>query len=464
MPNTCNPVTPRPPILAAPWIRRDRAAAVFSGDPWPGLFGRYPTLAAAHLWCFFVSWPVTFVELAGIPLLVCTLARMHRNYRYIPSIILQPLVIAVALFGIVQFASGLWTLDRAQWLQQAGSIRWLWSLCALWPVIQHRRALILTLMAGILVGNCGQLSQALHVYAHLPTPTWPRAEDRISGWWPPVVCGTVLTAALGLHLPSTILAATARARILSTAAALATLAGIFASGTRGAWLASAMLTLLVVPAAIAVRLRSTQTSTSLRRRGPLIATLVILLMLAGAGAAALGPSIARRASLAWNDISTAVEHHDYRTDTGARIGMALWAIDLFRQHPVQGVGAGSFRPAARELLRTQGVDPDTQSVHDHAHNALLHVAATTGLLGLIPALLVIILSLRNSCALGRERWQTSSVEWGPLAALLGLLLVSLFDPVHINAQTSALLAVILSLSPSFIPVSSDLACDPPRTT
>lgn len=447
-------------LLCGGWIDRSRANSIFDTDSWEGLFGRYPTLLAAYLWCFCVSWPVTAVEIAGIPLMLCTAIRMHRNYRYIPSILFQPLLLAVAAFGAVQFISGWWTQDRAQWLQQAGTIRWLWSLFMLWPLIEHRRGLIIATALGCVVGNATQISQFLHVHLHWQTPTWPRAEDRISGWWPPVVCGTILTAALGLHLPSLLLPGRPRARVLASICAALTLACIFASGTRGAWVASMALILICVPAAILIRRRSSLAFPAngvSKRRSPLltIAATLVIIVVAAVAWVRLGDSIVRRAALARDEISSAIHQHDYRSDTGARIGMAIWAMELFRDHPLLGVGGGSFRPAAQALLASQGVDPKTQAVHDHAHNAILHIAATTGLAGLIPALLVVVLAFRNAISLASTRWRVhGAIEWAPAAALAGLLIISVFDPVHLNAQTSALLAVMLSLCPSFIPESA----------
>ncbi|HLO42307.1 MAG TPA: O-antigen ligase family protein [Phycisphaerales bacterium] len=449
-------------IPAAPWISRTKVQHLFDTDPWTGLFGKNITLAAAYLWCFLVTWPVSVVELAGVPLLVCTLLRMHRNWRYIPSILLQPLPIAASIFGLVQLASGLWTLDHRQWVEQAGAMRWLWSLFVLWPLIQHRRGFIIALTLGALVGNCTQLSQFLHTSLGWPTPTWPRAPDRYSGWWPPVVCGTILTAVLGLHLPSIFFATTTRERVFAASAATLTLVCIFASGTRGAWLAAlGLITLTTLTAIIAhwrrpsihAQGRSSRTTLLLIAAGT-----IALLVTGGIVWGKLGGSISRRYDLARDEIRAALNTGEYRTDTGARIGMAIWAIEHFREHPIRGVGAGSYRPATQALLAARGVDPSRQAVHDHAHNAILQIAATTGLLGLLPALSVVLLAFANAFGLGRERAPgLGAYEWGPLCALTGLALISLFDPVHINAQTSALLALILSLCPSFIPPPSQPA-------
>lgn len=446
-------------VLSAPWIDRARTNRLYSTDPWDGFFGRKFTLPWAYVWCFFVSWPVSIVEFSGIPLMIAVLARVHRSVRFIPSILLQPLLLAVAIFGIIQFISLLWSQDRAEGIDQAGSIRWLWSLFMLWSVIEYRRSLIIVLAAGFLIGNASQASQFLHIQLDWPTPTWDRAPDRYSGWWPPVVGGSVLTAALGLHLPAVFLPGSMRTRILAAAASFITLTGIFATGTRGAWIASAALIPIVAFACVVVRGRAAPVDRPASRASSqarwVLAASCVVVIAAGMLWIWMGDAVSRRIALARQDIAAALTSRDFSSDTGARLGMALVAIDLFREHPWLGVGTGSYRPAAESLVRERAEETSAWRIHDHAHNGLLHIAATTGVLGLCSALLVVILALRNAVHLGLARWQRhGAYEWGPAGALVGLLAVSMFDPVHINAQTSAMLAVLLSLCPSFVPDSS----------
>lgn len=457
--------------ISGGWISREKTGRVFETDPWDGVWGRRPTLLCAHFWCFFATWPVSFVEIAGIPLLVAVLIRMHRNWRYVLSMLLQPLFVAAASFWVVQLVSRWWAIGgQGQWLEQAGQVRWLWALGLMWPVIQHRRSLAVTLGIGCLIGNATQLSQFLHVQLGWPVPTWDRAADRYSGWWPPVICGTVLVAALGLHLPGLLLPGPVCRRLLAGLACVVTTAGILASGTRGAWVAGAGLIVVCAIAAVVVgRNRGQQGNGStavthpnpslgegLWKRRAVAITVVVLLLFAGiVGWQFTGGSIARRFELARQEIATALAKGEYRTDTGARIGMAIWAWELFRDHPWGGVGAGVYKPAVQQMLSSRGVDASGQSVHDHAHNGILHIAATTGLAGLIPALAVIVIGLRNAWVLGTDRWRRfGAYEWAPAGALVGLLLVSAFDPVHLNAQTGALLATLLGLCPSFVPHSS----------
>jgi O-antigen ligase len=466
--------------------------------------GRRILLATASLWCFLVAWPVTFVEFAGIPLLLWSGWRLRRGRAYIPGLCREPLLIAACAFGAAQFASFFWTGDRAQWLEQAGQLRWIWAMIVLWPLADRRATLWSALAAGFLLGNLTQLSQIAHVEFGWATPTWDRAPDRYSGWWKPVVGGSVLVAVFGGHL--SILAASLARRThahavtaasiavrrdrrhiaLAVVGAVAALAGIVATGTRGAWVAAAGLTSIWLVALAWIIVANARGSSRQDRRsaapsngttrasrrwipaGAFIGVGVMIVAIAWFAWTNLGDSVARRVALARAEIAAAVEKQDYASDTGARIGMAIWSGQLFREHPFIGVGAGGFRPAVHGMLAAQGTPAESVSVHDHAHNGLLHIAATTGLLGLLPALTLIALSLRGSIRAWRasaafdlpgvDRTYTSIALAAPLGALLGLLLVSAFDPVHLNAQSAALLATILALA-----MPGDRAASEPRS-
>jgi O-antigen ligase len=249
-----------------------------------------------------------------------------------------------------------------------------------------------------------------------------------------VVGGSLLVGALGLHLPAALMGR-GRMRMIAAAAALITLLGIFATGTRGAWLAAAALCLGGVCTAIA----------RIRPRRRMLAAIAAALLVSGlAGAAvwmASGDGVKRRLEQASTEITRALKHQDYDSDTGARLRMARLAIQAVREHPVRGLGAGGFRPFMAEQLKSE---PSSARIHAHAHNAFLHIAATTGLPGLLLAAAIMFTAIRGGLAgLGREGLGTYAA--GPAFALLGLLLVSPFDPVHLNAQTGAFLATLFAL-------------------
>jgi len=162
----------------------------------------------------------------------------------------------------------------------------------------------------------------------------------------------------------------------------------------------------------------------------------------------------RRYQAAKDEVRAALERGDYQTDTGARLGMAIWAWQAFRAHPAVGVGAGGYRAWVEQESRRAaipGTPPPTgpaAKVHAHAHNTVLHTAATTGLIGVALLVGMVLLGFRNAAALAAEGGGYAA---GPFYALAGLVAVSPFDTVHVNAQTAALLVTVLGLCPSWIP-------------
>ncbi|MBL9030398.1 MAG: O-antigen ligase family protein [Phycisphaerae bacterium] len=415
-------------------------------------------VAAAAFLCFFVGFPVSFVEIASIPLFVIGLFRLRRTYRTALSFGAQPLFLVVVAWMVWHGLSIRWSPDPAQGWREFGNCRWFWVTFMLWPVARARPVLIAALAAGLL---CGAASQVVNALGHATGARWlmltPNA-DRNAGWWEPIVGGTLLTAGLGLHLPAALMGR-GRERLIACAGAVVMLSGVIATGTRGAWIASAGL-LAIVGAVAAVR--------SLRRgsRGePKSAVRAVLawglaaVVVAGLVWLLAGSAIGRRVEQARTDLAAAARG-EYRTDTGARLLMWTWAIREASARPLTGVGAGGFRAWARAHAADYGEDAASQPLHTHAHSAPLQIAATTGLVGVVLAGLVMGIAVRGGLRElgpagdegGREaggwwgaRGGIGSYAAGPGFALIGMALAGLFDPIHQTTITGAWLAILMGL-------------------
>ncbi|MCP4093740.1 MAG: O-antigen ligase family protein [Planctomycetes bacterium] len=68
----------------------------------------------------------------------------------------------------------------------------------------------------------------------------------------------------------------------------------------------------------------------------------------------------------------------------------MWtaARRMFEEHPMMGVGPGNFRPELDAMYADGRMDgfPKVEERHQQAHSAFMHVAATTGLVGLLAML------------------------------------------------------------------------------
>jgi len=416
-------------------------------------YGERVHLAFGALWCFMVAGPQITVEAGSIPLAVIFLIRLPFLGRSLRTLLVQPLTLWLLAWIILQFVSLLWTRSTRDGLDAIDTLRFLACVPFLWPVIHRRGTLIGAMALGFLCGNLSQLA--------MQVGDWTGTEwlihrghfrnDRNGGWWPAVSGGEILIAALGLHLPAALMGPTGTKRervlrVIATAGCIVTLLGIFASGTRGAWVGA--LGLIAIGCVVAVvRLPDW------RSRGRALGLVAGVVVIAGAVAGVLiGDSLVRRFESARAEVARAMAD-DYDSDNGARVMMARWAAEAFAQHPVIGNGAGSFRTFVREDVGREGSEGAARERflrenHGHSHNAVLEVGATTGLVGLALALVVIATALYGAFATLLPG-ELGGYAAGPGFALIGLLLLTPFDALQSNSRTGAVLAVLLALCPAW---------------
>ncbi len=453
------PVTPpesagrRPPRLflafRAPWIDRGRLDDAFARQHRHDEVGvRLHTLLAVGA-LLALTTTNTAAEIAFAPLAVYSIIRLGHTWRSLVSLFQQPATVCCLGYLAWAGASLLWTRDLRHGLDELAMVRALAVGMMLWPVLENRRWLIAALAVGFAAGNVLQVAHAIGTRLELSWLPWDRWEGRNSVWWDPVVGGTLLTGALGLHLPAAFMGR-GRVRALALGGAGLAAFGVLATGSRGAWVASGTLVLIVVGIAIwRVALRKDARARSL------LAPLGLVALVGVAGWLLAGDLLVSRYERARQDIARSVEGGDYASDTGARLLMAGWAIDAAREHPVAGVGLGGYRAWVVDEINVQGADPGDRPVHDHAHNAYLHIAATTGLVGLALCVGALAFALvggfRAGGAGGRRLVDLTGYDAGPVFALLGLALAAMFDTAHLSVQSAILLVVVLTLCPSVRP-------------
>ena len=68
------------------------------------------------------------------------------------------------------------------------------------------------------------------------------------------------------------------------------------------------------------------------------------------------------------------------TSVGARLEMWHGALIMFSEQPLHGVGYGKFNAGLRSLIARGKIDPALAEFR-HAHNELLHMLATAGIIG-----------------------------------------------------------------------------------
>lgn len=410
--------------------------------------------AAACLSAALATGPTSIAELAIIPAAVAFLATPHKTYPIWIHAYRRPLGLALLLFSAWIAIGIAYSPDNAQAIDEFGVLRFFPIALLISPALHLSKAGRLRVIAALAIGVAiGQLIQLLHAWAALADGPalfdFDRAQNRISGYWDPAVAGTILTAALGLHLPAALMG-TGKQRAIAITAAAATIAALLATGSRGGWIASAALTAITAAVAITRALKS-----GTHKRQTLTALAALALLTLAAGVAFRG-TITARIDKARADLTAATEH-DYSSADAARVAMALAAIDAFKAHPIRGVGTGNFGNHARAQaeLRTQqnpqssDTPAEPPPIHDHAHNTLLHTAATHGLVGVTLLLAVAAAAIRQSILWIRHaptRATLGSYQAGPLFALIGLILITPFDTLHVSTSSAAITGVILALS------------------
>ncbi len=434
-------------ILLGAYLSREGAAEAFSRQFKKDALGHRIHTALAVLTLAGICCKIGVVEFAIIPLAAFSAIRVLNVWRCWLYAALSPVGALMIGLSIWAWVSLLWTGDVAQGLDEVYNTRWMLLPGMLWPVLDQRRKLIGAIVVGMLLANLAQVAHAIGVRFEIDALRFPRMPDRNSGWWEPVVGGSMLTAALGLHLPAAAMGR-GRMRVLGAAGAIVTLIAILATGTRGAMLASAGLVALVGAVAAVRMVRAG----GLRRRGVLVSVVIGALAVVGAGVV-MGPRVARRFDAAWGDLERAIEHKDFFTDTGGRLLMGWKGIEATGEHPLIGVGVGGYKRWCHADLERQGIDPADRNIHAHAHNAYIHVASSFGLPALAAVLAVLLSALAGGLSAGidvrrpreRGRINIGSYDAGPACAIVGLMLVGMFDPIITNVQTCALLCALMGL-------------------
>jgi len=98
-------------------------------------------------------------------------------------------------------------------------------------------------------------------------------------------------------------------------------------------------------------------------------------------------------------------------------------------------------------------------MHEHAHGTIPHVAATGGVISLS------LWALLMACALWsashapphNPRGQKTGLERSLVFALLALLIVGQFEPLHVGSRLKQFFWVVIALTPAWIPRQRVLA-------
>jgi len=168
-------------------------------------------------------------------------------------------------------------------------------------------------------------------------------------------------------------------RVVAVGIVFLVLAATFITGSRGAWLGTALGIAAVVVAAVLSRAETRSRAMALARtRSAAIALFVSVPLVVAAGVLA-----ALSGRLTFDDF-------------GFRAGFSRASLQMFQESPMTGVGPGTW--GVLRASHTTAPDPDLYI--PHAHSVYLQILAEFGLVGVIAAVVLLLM-------LGRLIWNAS---------------------------------------------------------
>jgi O-antigen ligase len=165
------------------------------------------------------------------------------------------------------------------------------------------------------------------------------------------------------------------------------LGAVMISGMRSGWLSMAIVL------ATYFWLMLQKDNRDLRRT---MLTVPVLAVLIAAGSYFASPLFQKRLELTRAVYEGTASSIDYASSE--RLPIFITAVEMYRHHPVNGVGVRAFPAAYLEYARPDDIHvakSGGKSGATHAHNILLEVAADTGTIGLVGLILGVLLAIRH---------------------------------------------------------------------
>jgi O-antigen ligase len=440
-----------------------------------GTFGYPFQMWLAALWCVLIVGPIATVELGGIAIVVCFLARLPFIWRGLWDALRQPAVVLLAAW-----CGWGWVLTARAGFSEAALHdmsfqRWAYAFIVLWAVMDQRRVLVCALGVGFALAQLAQVGEAIGyrwgieslVWSHPPAPN-PAA--RISGWWhQPAIGGAMLVACLGLHIGPALFGR-GRTRVIGIVASLATVVALLATGTRGAWVAAVGLVMVVAAMGVGAmvfgsgagyagavsgaKAKDAETDDSVPGGTPGLRLGAVVLMLGLVVALVFVlPTTRSRVSVLVTEVRDVLTREDSDSDMGGRVLAAKAAVDAIAKFPIAGVGPGGFHAHVQRYATEKAITiaPHRLEKLKTAHNTLLHTTATQGVVGAVLLYAAIGCALwgglrpRTSAGTPRLSEFVGTYSAAPALALLGMVMAGAFESTPVNASTGALSTVLIAL-------------------
>ncbi len=381
-------------------------------------FGHWCHTLLACFFAFASALNHAPLNIASAMLISCAIIRLHATWRAMPSMLRNPALIPCALLTAWLLTSLLWTSSQNDAKSDLSMLRWVVILPAIWPVLDHARAIAIAFILGTMVQNAAQLLQLADLLHRPESNPWRHAG--IVDHPGDSALRSAMTVVLATSLAC---ASSGTARALFVLAAVSALTGVFIAAGRGQILAL----IIALPVLFALLSRGGFISKRAITRSAVVALAVCAIVLP-----TVGRSTLRYVDEVPGQISAATSGSDVVSPVASRMQWWSDAHSLWLEHPLVGNGLGSF--SARPLESS-----DEHAWSKHPHNTYLGVLCEGGLIGL--GLLFWMLA-----ALLRAGWRNArddALACGACAALAVVLVSALTsDPQYREMSVASTMLVV----------------------
>jgi O-antigen ligase len=438
---------PMPAIPLWPPPREQESAAELldaaeARDP----FGHGVHAIAAGLFCGGAGVATSTIEIGAVLLLAIALLRLPHTWRSYAPLLTIGAIPAFLAWIAWAFLTLAWSIDPSEGFGQLDSFRMLLVIPALWPVMRHRRGLVMCLLVGMLVQV---VAQALTFSGLVSAQT--DGFDRHTGLGSHPGYVTLWLAIAALAAGALLRDASRRLRVALVVTMVLFVVGAFVAGGRGSLLglfggAAALLALTVASTRIT--------------RGQWIVGLGLTLTVAGSVIALRGEELGKAVTNAQKQIARSESRGDPRGSATYRLYWWGLTVDAWHEHPVIGLGAGSWHdwaltlPETEELAARLKTDPE-DLILAHPHSTYLQTLAETGLVGGVLTLLLALSIVGRATAIAR----TDAIAAGAFAGLVAWAIAAAFEGQHISSRPVGAFAILFAfaLLPSLLPRPSAAA-------
>lgn len=411
--------------------------------------GDHVHLAVTGLYLFTLPIGPAPEAIAFGVLAVYSTLRIWVAYRSLGRLFVgSPLMWILLATSIWTIASLAWSVNRIQGVDEIYNLRSQWPIIIfIWPILTKSRFkwLSYALGFGVLIAAAVQVGQHFNFEWCEKIGFHGIVEGRSPGLLHPSLTAILAMTAGGTAIANLVGSQSGiRRKLTIFVFLLASIISLSLTGSRGPTLAAIVAWPIVLFTSIWIG----SPQTSVKRRLGLAAITVIVFV---AFTWSIGSNWSARFRPLVDETHAALTLGEYRSDVGARIMQAKISTQLFRTHPMLGVGAGSYFDQADRAFRSSDSESDEETkkrvpVRNHPHSALLYAFVIIGLPGGI-----LYLAFWFMLAISGFRTALHSAVTDPIAAAAPGLIVGLFIAFAVDSQNlSAPGMTVLMLVTAFV--------------